>query len=146
MHRAEPHFGWIECAPLRIDNRAEWFQIVFYDGFLRSQNQHRRAIGHLRGIARRHTAVNLVEHRAQLGEALRCGIGAHAIVVLVNIAGGIDQRLDFIEVFCFTAREHPQMRVGGEGVHRFARDAKTLGDNFRCLPHGQLDDGISEAF
>ena len=38
------------------------------------------------------------------------------------------------------------MRVGGEGVHHFARDAKTLGDDFRRLPHGQFDDGIGEAF
>ena len=111
----------------------------------------RRAVGHLRAVARGDVAVLAVEERLQLREVLRRRILAHAVV------GGIDasrrgrrarrSRRAKRPSRC-AARTRWWLRAEYASISR-ARDAETPGEVFGSLAHQQADDrdrsGLSSA-
>ena len=67
----------------------------------RGQQYPGRTVRDLRTVAGGDIADRPVEHRAQPGEFLHAGIRAHAVVVPVDLAAGIVERFDLVEMSAF---------------------------------------------
>ena len=70
----------------------------FFNGGFGGQNQPRCAIGNLRAITRRNATVFTIKKRLEFGQTGHARIGAHAIILGVNITFGVDQRNDLAKM------------------------------------------------
>jgi hypothetical protein len=117
MHRAEAHLRRVEPGPLAVADLAERLQLPLLDRFFRSQHQPGRAVGDLRAVARRDAAVLLVEEGLQLGQPGHARIGAHAVVLGIDLALGVDQRHDFAVMPGLCAGDRTLMAAHRKLVH-----------------------------
>ncbi|CDN41361.1 hypothetical protein BN871_AF_00170 [Paenibacillus sp. P22] len=121
-------------------------------GFLAAHDDDRsRSVADLRGVARRHRAVQL-ERRAQLAERIRRRIDADAFIGvedellgfhLAAVFHGLELRFerdDLIgELACGDGRRRLLMGAGSEDVLVLAADAELLRDALGRMPHPDID-------
>ena len=115
------------------------------DRLFRSQDHPGRAVGDLRGIARRDLAPRPLEHRLQSRQLLRRRIRPHAVVMVVELAvareGGFDLAL---EPALRLRVGEPLVAFGGIGIRLRAGDAEEMADLFGGLSHVEVGDRIGQ--
>ena len=113
---------------------------------LGGQDRPRGAIGDLRAVAGGDLAPRPLEGGPQGGELIDAGIGPHAVVLGIDLAGAVEGGLHFVgkPVFGLGLGE-PLVALNRIFIGLAPRDIEKLRQHLGGLAHVQLDHGIGEA-